>query len=131
MKTHLIVKILAVTLFKLLVEAYRNPPMILETVPYKPETILKRVTVLLSYPCPANESPRRTSLHLSLSAKSTFYLPALTVGSFKGRIEAHKHFELPPVSLGSKGSSDAVSGKIFIISIGGRSSDEIIDFFKQ
>ncbi len=52
---------------------------------------------------PANESLRRTSLHLSLSAKSCFYLPALTVGIFKGRIEAHKPFELPPVMLGCGG----------------------------
>jgi hypothetical protein len=35
---------------------------------------------------PANESFRRTSLHLSLSAKSSFYLPALTVGIFKGTL---------------------------------------------
>jgi hypothetical protein len=45
MKTLPTVKILPVTLFKVLVAAYRKPPVIFR----KLEIILKRVTVLLSY----------------------------------------------------------------------------------
>jgi hypothetical protein len=42
-------KILSVTLFRLLVAAYRNPPMVCKLF-HKPEIILKRATVKLLFP---------------------------------------------------------------------------------
>ncbi len=104
-KHLLLVKIIPVTLFKLLVGAYRNPPVILEAF-HQPEMILKRVTILL------------------------FITGGwLTVGTFKGWIEVHNPIEL---GGGGRGDSDAASGKISIISkCFHRSKQELFETLKM